>query len=49
VRWPPAWEFVIWSNAEVVRYSLDSKDVNTEADESPLLRSVTRKQLVKAD
>jgi hypothetical protein len=27
----------------------DSNDVSTEAEESPLLKSVTGKQLVKAD
>jgi hypothetical protein len=30
------------------RYALDSNDVNTEAEEFPLLRSVTGKRLVKA-
>jgi hypothetical protein len=33
----------------VAEYSPESKDVSIEADESSLLRSVTRKQLVKAN
>jgi hypothetical protein len=33
----------------VAGYSPDSNDVSTEADESPLLRSVTRKRLVIAN
>jgi hypothetical protein len=35
--------------SSVVGYSPDSNDVNTEAEESPLLKSVARKRLVKAD
>jgi hypothetical protein len=31
----------------VVGYSLDSNDVSTEAEESPLLRFVTKQRLVK--
>jgi hypothetical protein len=34
-------------NSSVVGYSPDSNDVSTEAEESPLLRAVTRKRLVK--
>jgi hypothetical protein len=49
VKWPPAWEFVNWSKNSVMGYSTDSNDVSTEAEESPLLRSVTGKRLVKAD
>jgi hypothetical protein len=37
------------SNSAVVGYSPDNNDVSTEAEESPLLRSVTGKRLVKAD
>jgi hypothetical protein len=37
------------SVSSLVGYSPDSNDVSTEAEESPLLRSVTRKRLVKAD
>jgi hypothetical protein len=37
------------SKSSAVGYSLDSNDVSTEADESPFLRSVTGKRLVKAD
>jgi hypothetical protein len=48
VRWPPAWELVNWSNSVVVGYP-GSNDVSTEAEESPLLRSVTGKRLVKAN
>jgi hypothetical protein len=47
VRWPPAWELVNWSNGSVVGYLPDSNDMSTEAEESPLLRSITRKQLVE--
>jgi hypothetical protein len=47
------WQDVItsrgWSNIAVVEYSLDSISVSTEAEESPLFRSITREQLVKAD
>jgi hypothetical protein len=32
----------------VVGYSLDSNEVSTEAEESPLLRAVTNQRLVKA-
>jgi hypothetical protein len=48
VRWPPAWELVIWSNISVVGYSPDYSDVSTEAEESPLLRPVIEKRLVEA-
>jgi hypothetical protein len=30
-----------------VGYSTDSNDVNTEAEESPLLRAVTKQRIVK--
>jgi hypothetical protein len=33
--------------SSAVGYSLDSGDVGTEVEESPLLRAVTRQQLVK--
>jgi hypothetical protein len=36
-------------DSSVVGYSPNSNDVSTEAEESPLLRPVTRKRLVKAD
>jgi hypothetical protein len=49
VRWPPAWELVNWSNRAVMRYSPDINDVSAEAEDSPLLRSVTGKRLMKAD
>jgi hypothetical protein len=49
VRRPPAWELFNWSNGAVVGYSPDSNDVSTEAEEFPLLRSVTGKRLVTAD
>jgi hypothetical protein len=49
VRWQLAWELVNWSNSVVVGYSPVSSDVSTEAEESPLLRSVTGERLVKAD
>jgi hypothetical protein len=38
-----------WRYSSVVGYSPDSNDVSTEAKESPLLGTVTRKRLVKAD
>jgi hypothetical protein len=34
-------------HSSVVRYSPDSNDVSTEAEESPLLRAVTKQWLVK--
>jgi hypothetical protein len=40
---------VSWSKSTVVGYSPDSNDVSSEAVQSPLLKSVTRKRLVKAD
>jgi hypothetical protein len=49
VRWPLAWELVNWNNSSVVGHSPDSNDVITEVEDSPLLRSITSKQLVKAD
>jgi hypothetical protein len=48
MRGPPAWELVNWSNSSVA-YSQDSNDVSTVVEESPLLKSVTEKRLVKAD
>jgi hypothetical protein len=36
-----------WHYSSVVRYSLDSNDLSMEAEESPLLRIVTKQQLVK--
>jgi hypothetical protein len=47
VRWPPAWQLVNWSKSSVVRWSLDGKDVSTEAEESPLLRTVNRETTSK--
>jgi hypothetical protein len=49
VRWPPAWEFVNWSNSSLVGYSPGSSDMSTDAEESPLLSSVAGKRLMKAD
>jgi hypothetical protein len=37
------------SKSSVVGYSTDDNDVSTESEESPLLRSVTGKRLIKAD
>jgi hypothetical protein len=37
-----------WRYSSVVGYSPESNDVRTEAEESPLLRSVTKQRLVKA-
>jgi hypothetical protein len=34
-------------DSAVVGYSPDSDDMNTEAEESPLLRAVTKQRLVK--
>jgi hypothetical protein len=39
----PASLGVSWNNSAVVGYSPDSNNVSTEAEESPLLRSVTGK------
>jgi hypothetical protein len=36
-----------WRYCSVVRYSPDSNDVSTEAEESPLLTAVTKQRLVK--
>jgi hypothetical protein len=36
-----------WHYSSVVGYSLDSSDLSTDAEESPLLRVVTKQQLVK--
>jgi hypothetical protein len=38
-----------WRYSSVVGYSPDSNEVSIEAKESPLLRTVTRERLVKAD
>jgi anti-sigma factor RsiW len=38
---------VSWSNELVVRQSLASKDVNTEAEEAMALEAVTRRRPVK--
>jgi hypothetical protein len=35
-------------DSAVVGYSPDGNDVSTEAEESPLLRAVTKQRLVKA-
>jgi hypothetical protein len=35
--------------SSVIGYSLDSNNMSIEAEESPLLRSITGKQLVEAD
>jgi hypothetical protein len=43
VRWPPVWELVNWSNSAAVGYLLDSNNVNADAEESSLLRSITWK------
>jgi hypothetical protein len=40
---------VNWNKNSVVGYSPDSNDVSIEAEESPFLRFVTGKRLVKAD
>jgi hypothetical protein len=40
-------ELVCWSNERVVRQSLDSKNVNMEAEEATGLEADTRRQLVK--
>jgi hypothetical protein len=37
-----------WCHGSVVGYSPESNDASTEAEESPLLRSVTTKRLLKA-
>jgi hypothetical protein len=34
-------------DSSVMEYSPDDNDVNTEAEESPFLRAVTKKRLVK--
>jgi hypothetical protein len=51
---PVSWELSSASEAEkkwryssVVGYSPDSNDVNTEVEESPMLRAVTKQRLVK--
>jgi hypothetical protein len=36
-----------WVDSSIVRYSPDSNEVSTEAEESPLLEAATRKRLVK--
>jgi hypothetical protein len=36
-----------WRYSSVVGYSMDSNDVNREAEEIPLLRAVTKQRLVK--
>jgi hypothetical protein len=36
-----------WVDSSGVGYSPDSNDVSTEAEESPLLRAVTKQRLVK--
>jgi hypothetical protein len=33
VRWPPAWEFVSWSNELVVGQSPADKNLSTEAED----------------
>jgi hypothetical protein len=38
-----------WSSESVAGYSPDYNNVSTKAEESPSLRSVTRKRIVKAD
>jgi hypothetical protein len=38
----------IWRSSSVVGYSPDSNDVSTEAEESPLFRTVTKQRVVKA-
>jgi hypothetical protein len=38
-----------WRYNSAMEYSPGGDDVSTEAEESPLLRSVTRKRLVKGD
>jgi hypothetical protein len=48
----PCWDVItrrVWNNSSVVGYLPDSNDVNTEAKESPLLRSVIGKRIIKAD
>jgi hypothetical protein len=42
-------ELVNLSNSAFVGYLPDSNDVNTEAEEYLLLKSITGKRLVKAD
>jgi hypothetical protein len=49
VGWPPAWESVNWNESSVVGYLLDSNDMSMVAEESLLLRSITKTQLVEAD
>jgi hypothetical protein len=39
----------VWTNSAIVGYLLDSNDMSTGAEESPLVSSVTWKWLVKAD
>jgi hypothetical protein len=36
-----------WRYSSVVGYSPDNNDMSTEAEESPLLRAVTKQRLVK--
>jgi hypothetical protein len=36
-----------WRYSSVVGYSPDSNDVSTKAEESPLLRAVTKQRLVR--
>jgi hypothetical protein len=47
VRWPPACEFVSWSNKLVVRQSPASKDVNTQAEVVMAFEAFIRQQPVK--
>jgi hypothetical protein len=47
VRGPTAWKLVNWSKSSVLGYALDSNDVSTETEESPLLEVVSRKRLVE--
>jgi hypothetical protein len=47
VRWPPASKLVNWNECSVVGYSPDSNGVSTVAEESPLLRAVTKQRLGK--
>jgi hypothetical protein len=47
VIWPPAYEFVSWSNELIVRQSPASKDVKTETEKVMTLEAFTRRQPLK--
>jgi hypothetical protein len=46
---PRCYQWDNWSNESVVSSLVNEQEVSWEAEERPLLRTVTRKRLVKAD